>query len=222
MAIVVSSTRLIPVLRRVVAAKKFAQLHPSLIPFLLYLAISGIGLYYLACLLNAFGFSALKHIGISDFLTVIMTNFLFVPALLLVSLSLLTLIKQDKKLVAIRFLGLGKLSYIVNQPLYKFPVLSVSISTLVLSAYAADFAASSAVKEVKSLQQGNVDVYLSYPIDWFGQSVMTIPSAVILLSTSRYTFIYHPETKKAVAIPDANLGSIVKMTRLEHSHEKSR
>ncbi|PHI34887.1 hypothetical protein CBQ28_22260 [Pseudoalteromonas sp. GCY] len=84
MAIEVSSARLIPVLRRIVAVKKFAKLHPTLIPFMLYLAVSGIALFYVARLLNSFGFSALKHIGISDFLTVIMTNFLFLPAFTIV------------------------------------------------------------------------------------------------------------------------------------------
>ncbi|WP_143484364.1 hypothetical protein [Pseudoalteromonas piscicida] len=212
MAIVVSSTRLIPVLRRLATVKKFARLHSTLIPFMVYLVVSGIGLFYLTRLLNAFGFSALKHIGISDFLTVVMTNYLFIPAFALVVLSLLTIIKQDKKFVRIRFLGLGKLNYIVNQPLYKFPMATTITLTLLLSTLAADFAAKSAVKEVKSFKQGNADIYLSYPVDWFGQQVMTIPSVVIVLSTSRYTFIYDPETKKAAAIPDANLGSITKIT----------
>ncbi|MGA4604381.1 hypothetical protein [Pseudoalteromonas maricaloris] len=212
MAIEVSSARLIPVLRRIVAVKKFAKLHPTLIPFMLYLAVSGIALFYVARLLNSFGFSALKHIGISDFLTVIMTNFLFLPAFTLVVFSLLTIIRQDKKLVQVKFLGVDKLNYIVNQPLYNFPLSTTIITTLILSTYAADFAAKNAVRDVKALQRGNTDIYLSYPIDWFGEQVMAIPSVVIVLSTSRYTFIYHPETKKAVAIPDANLGSITTLS----------
>lgn len=194
--------------RALVHCKKFSKQHPSIAPFIIYLVTSGAGLYYLACLLAPFGFEPLNHIGLSDFFTVIFSSLGLLISFVLTFFLLVSSIRVEKKLLKVRLLGFGKFYYYMNKPLYKAPVRVSLAASLFLVFYYATLIADMDSHDIKQLEQGETRFNFNYPIDWLGAEVRELENAVLIASTSRYVFIYHPQTKKSTVVPLGNIASI--------------
>lgn len=196
-------------LRAFLRVKHFFTEHLALLPVLLYLLLSAGGLFYLASLLAHFDFDASKHIGIADFFTAIFSSKAMIICLVLMSLIFYFMIPIEKAQLKIKFLGLDKLSHMLNKPFYRQPLLHTGTGFILLLLIYAHMSASLDAHQIQGNDNARTTVYLNYPVTWFDNTIRVISHVSVITTTSRYVFIYQRDSKKALAIPLSNIASIV-------------
>ena len=195
-------------LRQLLEVKRFLKVNPSLLPAVIYLVSSGAGLYYLTCLLSHFGFDGLKHIGLGDFLTIIFSSFWLLGAFVAFLLLLVFFIPIDRASSSIQFLSIGKFMSAMNRPFLKIPVLYGFSSSVIAIFFSANILAESQASAIKHTKSDLVEVSFNYPVNWLGKTITKLNKVKVVASTSRYVFIYHPDTKKSVVVPLGNIATI--------------
>ena len=103
----------------------------------------------------------------------------------------------------------------MNRPFLKIPVLYGFSYSVVAIFFSANILAESRASAIKHTKSDLVEVSFNYPVNWLGKTITKLNKVKVVASTSRYVFIYHPDTKKSVVVPLGNIATIFNVKQVE-------
>ncbi|GAA0356049.1 hypothetical protein GCM10009092_20380 [Bowmanella denitrificans] len=192
----------------------YIRQHPALILSVLYLLASTCGLMYIHALLAQFEVDGLQHIELADFFLAVIAKPTPMVAWLCISLLVYGFYMLDKRLRG-RWSWYCRFSDISSKPFFKFNPLLVFV--LMFGFFLYWYAMIVAQADSASIKEGKrpgFKVFTQYAIGYPKEmpTNLILDDVQIIVSTSRYLWLFDKNNQQVLMLPHANVASIMPLS----------
>lgn len=189
----------------------YIRQHPALVLSVLYLLASTCGLMYIHALLAQFEIDGLQHIELADFFLAVIAKPTPLVAWLGISLLVYGFYLLDKRMRG-RWSWYCRFSDLSSKPFFKFNPLLVFV--LMFGFFLYWYAMIVAQSDSTSIKEGKgpgFKVFTQYPIGYPKKmpTRLILDDVQIIVSTSRYLWLFDKNNQQVLMLPHANVASII-------------
>jgi len=188
--------------------KSYIYKEPAIVFTVIYLAISIIGISYIAFVLLSFNVNVLAHVELSDFILSAIHH----PQTLLVFIALFILAVSIFKLEALlrkKWMWYRRqLNRYHKTNHHKYPAFYFSLVIIIYLFVAAGIQAVNKAKRVKAGEQTLYTIYLSSPVFFEGNTAEKLTNVQIIANLSKHLWVYQKSKEQVFMFPHENVSLI--------------